>query len=118
MDQQLQNYKSGIEALLFVSEKPMSWIIQTVFPELKSTEITDLVKPITGNFGIRNRHAGMVIVDIAQGWQMYLTVMRPGISVNSTKQKQKKSCLVLPRSVSHIAYKHLSAVGFRNYPWC
>ena len=45
MDEQTQNYKSAIEALLFVSEKPVVLDqLKEVFPELKPSLIYDLIK--------------------------------------------------------------------------
>src|SRR5689334_12417812 len=63
------NYKSGIEALLFVSDKPIVLDqFKTVFPELKGAEIVSFIKELQEEYV--NRDSGMVIVDIAGGWQM------------------------------------------------
>ncbi|MBF0512351.1 MAG: SMC-Scp complex subunit ScpB, partial [Candidatus Omnitrophica bacterium] len=69
MDEQIQNYKSALEALLFVSEKPVVLDqLKEVFPELKPAEIHDLIKQIQEEYV--NRQAGMVVVEIAGGFQM------------------------------------------------
>ena len=45
MDESIQNYKSAIEALLFVSEKPVVLDqFKEVFPELRPSQIYDLIK--------------------------------------------------------------------------
>ena len=49
MDEQIQNYKSAIEAILFVSEKPVVLDqLKEVFPELKPSQIHDLIKQLAG----------------------------------------------------------------------
>ena len=64
-----QNYKSAIEALLFVSEKPVVLDqLKEVFPELKPSQIHDLIKQLQEEYV--NREAGMVVVEIAGGFQM------------------------------------------------
>ncbi len=105
MDEQTQNYKSGIEALLFVSDKPIVLEqFKTVFPELKSSEIIQLIKEIQDEYV--NRHSGMVIVDIAGGWQMLSNSRAAGYirEFYKTKTKEKLSRPSL-ESLAIIAYK-------------
>ncbi len=69
MDEQIKIYKSAIEALLFISEKPIVLDqLKGVFPELKPSQIHDLIKQLQEEYV--NREAGMVIVEIAGGFQM------------------------------------------------
>jgi len=105
MDQQLQLYKSGIEALLFVSDKPIVLDqFKTVFPELKPAEISDLIKQLQDEYV--NRQAGMAIVDIANGWQMLSNSNAAGYirEFYKTKTKEKLSRPSL-ESLAIIAYK-------------
>jgi len=105
MDEQLKNYKSAIEALLFVSEKPVVLDqLKEVFPELKPSEIHDLIKSIQEDYV--NREAGMVIVEIAGGFQMLSNSQAaPYIrEFYKTKTKEKLSKPAL-ESLAIIAYK-------------
>src|SRR5271167_3471122 len=69
MEAQIQNYKSAIEALLFVSEKPVVLDqFKEVFPSLKPSQIFDLIKELQEEYV--NREAGMAVVQIAGGFQM------------------------------------------------
>jgi segregation and condensation protein B len=99
------NYKSGIEALLFVSDKPI--VIEqfkTVFPELRGAQIIDLIKQLQEEYV--NRNSGMVIVDIANGWQMLSNSHAAGYirEFYKTKSKEKLSRPSL-ESLAIIAYK-------------
>ncbi|MBF0490591.1 MAG: SMC-Scp complex subunit ScpB [Candidatus Omnitrophica bacterium] len=101
----IENYKSGIEALLFVSDKPIVLDqFKTVFPELKPSQISELVKQVQDDYG--NRNAGMVVVDIAQGWQMLSNSRAAGYirEFYKTKTKEKLSRASL-ESIAIIAYK-------------
>ena len=105
MDQQLQLYKSGIEALLFVSDKPIVMDqFKSVFSDLKPSEITELIKQLQEEY--MNRQAGMVIVDIANGWQMLSNSNAAGYirEFYKTKTKEKLSRASL-ESLAIIAYK-------------
>ncbi len=105
MDAQLQLYKSGIEALLFVSDKPVVLEqFKTVFPELKPAEISGLVKELQEAYV--NREAGIVIVDIAGGWQMLSNSNAAGYirEFYKTKSKEKLSRAAL-ELLAIIAYK-------------
>lgn len=105
MDQQLQLYKGGIEALLFVSDKPILLDqFKTVFPELKPSEITQLIKELQEEYV--NRQSGMAIVDIANGWQMLSNSHAAGYirEFYKTKSKEKLSRPSL-ESLAIIAYK-------------
>ena len=105
MDEQLKNYKSAIEALLFVSEKPVVLDqLKEVFPELKPTQIHDLIKLLQDEHV--NRESGMVIVEIAGGFQMLSNShAAPYIrEFYKTKTKEKLSRPAL-ESLAIIAYK-------------
>ena len=105
MDEQLQNYKSGIEAILFVSEKPVTLDqLKEVFPELKPSQIHDLIKQLQEEYV--NREAGMVVVEIAGGFQM-LSNSHAAAYIREfykTKTKEKLSKPAL-ESLAIIAYK-------------
>jgi len=99
------NYKSGIEALLFVSDKPILLEqFKTVFPELKPADIAQFVKDLQDEYV--NRNSGMVIVDIAQGWQMLSNSHAAGYirEFYKTKTKEKLSRPSL-ETLAIIAYK-------------
>ena len=105
MDEQTRNYQGGIEALLFVSDKPIVLDqFKTVFPELKPSQIIELVKGLQEEYV--NRHSGMVIVDIAGGWQMLSNSHAAGYirEFYKTKSKEKLSRPSL-ESLAIIAYK-------------
>ena len=105
MDELTQNYKSGIEALLFVSDKPIVLDqFKTVFPELKPAELIELIKQLQEEYV--NRQAGMMIVDIAGGWQMLSNSQAAGYirEFYKTKSKEKLSRPSL-ESLAIIAYK-------------
>ena len=105
MDEQLLNYKSPIEALLFVSEKPVVLDqLKDVFPELKPSQIHDLIKQLQEEYV--NREAGMVIVEIAGGFQMLSNSQAaPYIrEFYKTKTREKLSRPAL-ESLAIIAYK-------------
>ncbi len=64
-----QHYKSAMEALLFVSDKPVVLDqFKQVFPSLTSSVIEDLLRRLQDEYAARD--AGMVVVEIAGGWQM------------------------------------------------
>jgi len=105
MDEQIKNYKSAIEALLFVSEKPVLMDqLKEVFPELKPSAIHDLIRQLQEDYV--NREAGMVIVEIADGFQMLSNShAAPYIrAFYKTKTKEKLSRPAL-ESLAIIAYK-------------
>ncbi len=105
MHQQAELYKSGIEALLFVSDKPIALEqFKTVFPELKPAEIVGLIQQLQEDYV--NRQAGMVIVDIAGGWQMLSNSNAAGYirEFYKTKSKERLSRPSL-ESLAIIAYK-------------
>ena len=105
MDEQVKNYKSAIEALLFVSEKPVVLDqLKEVFPELKPTQIYDLIKELQEEYV--NREAGMVVLEIAGGFQM-LSNSHAAVHIREfykTKTKEKLSRPAL-ESLAIIAYK-------------
>jgi len=105
MDEQIQQYKSAIEAILFVSEKPVVLDqLKDVFPELKPSQIHDLIKQLQEEYV--NRDCGMVIVEIAGGFQMLSNShAAPYIrEFYKTKTKEKLSRPAL-ESLAIIAYK-------------
>ncbi len=105
MDEQIQDYKSAIEALLFVSEKPVLLDqLKEVFPQLSPSQILDLIKQLQEEYV--NRTAGMVVVEIAGGFQMLSNShAAPYIrQFYKTKTKEKLSRPAL-ESLSIIAYK-------------
>jgi len=64
-----QHYKSAMEALLFVSDKPVVLDqFKQVFPSLTPSVIEDLLRRLQDEYAARD--AGMVVVEIAGGWQM------------------------------------------------
>jgi len=105
MDEQIQNYKGAIEAILFVSEKPVVLDqLKEVFPEMKPSAINDLVKQLQEEYV--HREAGMVIVEIAGGFQM-LSNSHAAVHIREfykTKTKEKLSRPAL-ESLAIIAYK-------------
>jgi segregation and condensation protein B len=105
MDEQVQSYKSAVEAILFVSEKPVILDqLNEVFPELKTSQILDLIKQLQDEYV--NRNAGMVVVEIAGGFQMLSDSHAAGYirEFYKTKTKEKLSRPAL-ESLAIIAYK-------------
>ncbi|MBF0512204.1 MAG: SMC-Scp complex subunit ScpB [Candidatus Omnitrophica bacterium] len=105
MDEQIQNYKSAVEALLFVSEKPVVLDqFKEVFPELKPSQIHDLIRQLQDEYV--NREAGMVVVEIAGGFQMLSNSHAAGYirEFYKTKTKEKLSRPAL-ESLAIIVYK-------------
>ena len=105
MDEQLQHYKSVIEALLFVSEKPvLIGQLKEVLPELGQGEIQGLVKQLQDEYV--NRQSGMVVLEIAGGFQMLSNSQAEGYirEFYKTKIKEKLSRPAL-ESLAIIAYK-------------
>ncbi len=105
MDEQIQMYKSAIEALLFVSDKAiMVDQFKNVIPELKPSEIEHCLKQIQDDYFQRN--AGMVIVEIAGGYQMLSNSHAAGyireFYKTHTKEKLSKPAL---EALAIIAYK-------------
>ena len=100
-----RHFKSAIEALLFVSDKPIGIDQFTaVFPELKPSEIMDLAKEIQEEYVGRN--AGMAVMEIAGGWQM-LSNSHAAAYIREfykTRSKEKLSKPAL-ESLAIIAYK-------------
>ncbi|MDE2221492.1 MAG: SMC-Scp complex subunit ScpB [Candidatus Omnitrophica bacterium] len=100
-----KNYKTAVEALLFVSEKPVLLDqLKEVFPELKGPQIQELIKQLQEEYV--NREAGMVIVEIAGGYQM-LSNSHAASCIREfykTKTKEKLSKPAL-ESLAIIAYK-------------
>ena len=105
MDEQIQNYKSALEAILFVSEKPVVLDqLKEVFPQLETSRIHDLIMQLQQEYV--NREAGMVVVEIAGGFQM-LSNSHAAAHIREfykTKTKEKLSRPAL-ESLAIIAYK-------------
>ena len=101
----MPNYKSAIEALLFVSEKPVLLDqLKEVFPDLKPSQIQDLISQLQEEYV--NRDAGMMIAEIAGGFQM-LSNSHAAVYIREfykTKTKEKLSRPAL-ESLAIIAYK-------------
>src|SRR5580658_9250677 len=101
----MENYKSAIEAILFVSEKPVVLDqLKDVFPELRPSQVHDLIKELQEEYV--NREAGLVIVEIAGGFQM-LSNSHAAQYIREfykTKTKEKLSRPAL-ESLAIIAYK-------------
>ncbi|MBI3601407.1 MAG: SMC-Scp complex subunit ScpB [Candidatus Omnitrophica bacterium] len=105
MDEQSQNYKSALEALLFVSDKPIELDqFKVVFPQLPPVEIVELIKGLQEEYV--HRQAGMVIADIAGGWQMLSNshAARYIREFYKTKAKEKLSRPAL-ECLAIVAYK-------------
>lgn len=105
MEQDIARYKSGIEALLFVSDKPITVDqFRQVFAELKPSDIVDVIKSIQDDYV--NRQAGMMVVEIAGGWQMLSDSHAAGYirEFYKTKTKEKLSRPAL-ETLAIIAYK-------------
>jgi segregation and condensation protein B len=105
MDEQIQNYKSALEAILFVSEKPVVLDqLKEVFGELKASQIHDLIKQLQEEYVARE--AGLMIMEIAGGFQM-LSGSHAAAYIREfykTKTKEKLSRPAL-ESLAIIAYK-------------
>ena len=105
MDEQVQNYKSAIEAILFVSEKPVVLDqLKEVLPGLEASKINGLIRELQDEYV--NRSAGMVIVEIAGGFQMLSNSQAASYirEFYKTKTKEKLSRPAL-ESLAIIAYK-------------
>ncbi len=102
---QFHHFKSAVEALLFVSDKPIATDqFKTVFPELKPADINDIIRKLQDEYVERN--AGMMIVEIAGGWQMLSNSHAAGYirEFYKTRTKEKLSKPAL-ESLAIIAYK-------------
>lgn len=102
---QIEHFKSVLEALLFVSDKPVLMDqFQAVLGELKPQEITDLLKSVQEDYV--HRHAGMAVVEIAGGWQMLSNSHAASYirEFYKTRSKEKLSRPAL-ESLAIIAYK-------------
>jgi segregation and condensation protein B len=105
LDPQLQHIKGAVESLLFVNEKPVTLdqiknVLETVGAVDIKNAIADLQK------GYEARHSGIMIIEIAGGYQMlsnpaYASYLR---NFYKTKHKEKLSKPAL-ESMAIIAYK-------------
>ncbi len=105
MDEQIKTYTSALEAILFVSEKPVILEqLKEVFPELKIPQIHELILRIQQEY--LQREAGMVVVEIAGGFQMLSNSHAASYirEFYKTKTKEKLSKPAL-ESLAIIAYK-------------
>ena len=100
-----QHYKSAIEALLFVSDKPVVLDqFQQAFPQLTPSAIEDLLRRLQDEYAARD--AGMVVVEIAGGWQM-LSNSHAAVYIREfykTRTKEKLSRPAL-ECLAIVAYK-------------
>jgi len=100
------NYiKCAIESLLFVNESPVSTEqVKRVFNTLSTSDVKKILNELAGDYD--ERQSGMVIREIAEGWQMlsnsnYASYIR---SFYKTKHKAKLSKPSL-ETLAIIAYK-------------
>ena len=104
-EMQIHQFKSVVEALLFVSDKPIVMEqFKAVLPELTPSQITELVKAVQDDYVQRN--AGMAVVEIAGGWQMLSNSHVAGYirEFYKTRTKEKLSRAGL-ETLAIIAYK-------------
>lgn len=105
MDEQLLSYKSAVEGLLFVSDKPISLDqFRETIPELTGHQIKQLCQLLQEEY--LQRQAGITIVEIAGGWQMLSSSHVAGYirEFYKTKSKEKLTKASL-ESLAIIAYK-------------
>jgi len=104
-DEQLQQIKGIVESLLFVNERPvMLDQIKKVLEAVSGTEIKNAILNLQREY--EERQSGMMIVEIAGGYQMlsnpaYAAYLR---SFYKTKHKEKLSKPAL-ESMAIVAYK-------------
>lgn len=103
---ELNDYvKGGIEALMFVSEKPVTLDqIKNVFETVSAADIKQTLQLLKNEY--EQRHSGMTIVEIAGGYQMlsnpvYASYIR---DFYKTKHKEKLSKPAL-ETLAIVAYK-------------
>lgn len=105
INEQLQHVKGVVESLLFVNERPVT--IDQIKKVLETVGAADIKKAITIlQDGYEDRKGGIMIVEIAGGYQMlsnpaYASYLR---SFYKTKHKEKLSKPAL-ESMAIIAYK-------------
>jgi len=104
-DEQFQHIKGVVESLLFVNEKPVTLVqIKDVLDTVSNGEIKKALSELQKDY--ENRKCGIMIVEIAGGYQMlsnpiYAPYLR---SFYKTKHKEKLSKPSL-ESMAIIAYK-------------
>jgi len=104
-DEQLQHIKGVVESLLFVNEKPVVLNqIKDVLDTVSDADIKKALSELQGDY--EDRQCGIMIVEIAGGYQMlsnpiYASYLR---SFYKTKHKEKLSKPSL-ESMAIIAYK-------------
>ncbi len=104
-DEQLQHIKGVVESLLFVNERPVT--LDQIKKVLDTVSSADIKKAIVGlQDKYEGRRSGMMIVEIAGGYQMlsnptYASYLR---NFYKTKHKEKLSKPAL-ESMAIIAYK-------------
>ncbi|HBR14749.1 MAG TPA: SMC-Scp complex subunit ScpB [Candidatus Omnitrophica bacterium] len=103
---ELNDYvKGGIEALMFVSEKPVTLDqIKNVFETVSAADIKQTLQLLKNEY--EQRHSGMTIVEIAGGYQMlsnpvYASYIR---DFYKTKHKEKLSKPAL-ETLAIVSYK-------------
>lgn len=103
--QKMQDYKSVIEALLFVSERPvLIEQIRSVLNELGPSEIRDLLQALKEEYLSSRR--GMQIMEIAGGFQM---VTAPQLSTFLKKFYQRP-----PERLSAPTLETLSIIAYKQ----
>lgn len=104
-DQQLNHIKGAVEALLFVSEKAVKVEqLKEVLPGTNAGDIKKAIKTLCSEY--KERSAGMMIIEIANGYQMlsssqYAEYIRDFYK-STAKEKLSKPAL---ESLAIIAYK-------------
>ncbi len=106
MDSTTNNHIKGVvEALLFISEKPVTLEqIREVLETVNGAEIKDVIKNLQDEY--QQRDSGMVIVEIAGGYQM-LSSPNHAMAIRSflkTRHKEKLSKPAL-ETLAIVAYK-------------
>lgn len=105
VDEQLQHVKGVVESLLFVNERPvMLDQIRNVLDTVSNADIKKVLSELQNDY--EDRKCGIMIVEIADGYQMlsnpiYASYLR---SFYKTKHKEKLSKPAL-ESMAIIAYK-------------
>lgn len=104
-ERELNHLKGAVEALLFVSEKP---VVLDQFKEAiagaQPADIKEALQALSADYGVAGK--GIVIVEIANGWQMLSAQTYAGYirEFYKTRYKEKLSRPAL-ESLAIIAYK-------------
>lgn len=102
---QLEHLKGAVEALLFVSEKPVTIDqLKDAIPGSQGADLKEAVKALLADYTVAGK--GVVIAEIANGYQMLSSQMYAGYirEFYKTRHKEKLSRPAL-ESLAIIAYK-------------